>query len=178
MRPRNQGPGQGGYAPSPPSPSYVANGPPPGMWAPPKSGGIGNYSPYGGPGYGPAGYSPNAYGNTAYGGSKYYRQDGDDELEEEIIWIPQLDEMFVVNVIDGRLGMFSLNPVITLLDKPRYFGPISASGAFRSGVAGSVIGESVFTSEDAIGLAYWVPLGMFHLIDHSELRSILGLHLD
>jgi hypothetical protein len=51
-------------------------------------------------------------------------------------WTPSLVNMFIVNVIDGRLGIFTLSPVVTFPESPRYITPQPAF--IRSGVASSL----------------------------------------
>ncbi len=60
-------------------------------------------------------------------------------------WAPSLANMWVVNVVDGRLGELSLSPVVTFPNSPKYLQPQPLQP--RSGVTTS------------IGSAGWAPGG-------------------
>jgi len=56
--------------------------------------------------------------------------------------------MFVVNVIDGRLGQFQLSPVVTFPQSPKYITP--QPNRQRSGVASSVGSDGWAIGEDEV----------------------------
>lgn len=55
--------------------------------------------------------------------------------------------MFVVNVVDGRLGQFTLSPVVVFPGSPKYISPESMTP--RSGVF-STIGTEGWTIKDEV----------------------------
>jgi len=80
------------------------------------------------------------------------------------MWVPTLDQMFVVNIVDGRLGLFTLSPHLTPSDKPIYIGArpaVARSGILSRGrvesAADGTIRTGVFIDEDDVAVQYYIP---------------------
>uniref|UniRef100_A0A146LVP3 Uncharacterized protein n=2 Tax=Lygus hesperus TaxID=30085 RepID=A0A146LVP3_LYGHE len=66
-----------------------------------------------------------------------------------------LTQMFVVNVIDGRLGMMSLTPVVIFPASPKYITPEPRS--FRSGVYTSIGSDGWLPSDEVLKVNSYIP---------------------
>lgn len=86
----------------------------------------------------------NSY-NAQYQGGDYGAYDGYYGVSE--LWSPGLIDMFVVNVVDGRLGQFNLSPVVVFPGSPKYItpeSPVPRSGAFGTvGADGWLVKDEV-----------------------------------
>lgn len=63
------------------------------------------------------------------------------------VWVPSIYNMFVVSIVDGRLGWLNLSPLITYPRSAKYLGALR--NRMRSGLA-SVVGNPSGIAEDEI----------------------------
>lgn len=83
-------------------------------------------------------YSNQGYDQPQYGTSSGYSGS----------FSPSLVHMFVVTVVDGRLGEFNLSPVVVFPQSPKYI--TAQPNRPRSGVASSVGSSAWLSMEDEV----------------------------
>jgi hypothetical protein len=87
--------------------------------------------------------------------------------------------MFVVNVVDGRLGQFTLSPVVVFPQSPKYISP--QPNRPRSGVASTVgSGGWPLGEDEVLAVNVFTPPGMLPeylpLISYSSTSRLIILH--